>query len=128
SGDDNTATGALAVQFLATGSLNTAAGFLALSSNSDGDYNTAIGAKALKKSLGTKNIAIGYQAGVSLTNGNNNVYIGSPGAGDESQTIRIGTAQAATFIAGINTAGGGGTAAMGEGEGQIWATVASGAQ
>src|SRR5262249_56340584 len=96
--------------------------------NRDGPTNPAVGAKALKKSLGSKNIAIGYQAGVTLTNGNNNIYIGNQGAGDESQTIRIGTAQAATFIAGINTAGGGGTAAMGEGEGQIWATVASGAQ
>ena len=34
-------------------------------------------------------------------NGNNNIYIGNLGAGDESQTIRIGTAQAQTFIAGI---------------------------
>src|SRR5262249_24677945 len=125
SGDDNTATGALAVQFLATGSLNTAAGFLALSSNSDGDYNTAIGAKALKKSLGTKNIAIGYQAGVSLTNGNNNVYIGSPGAGDEFQTIRIGTAQTQTFIAGINVAGVSGTAVVVNANGQLGVTLSS---
>jgi len=36
-----------------------------------------------------------------LINGNNNVYIGHQGSGDESQTIRIGTAQARTFIAGV---------------------------
>jgi Chaperone of endosialidase len=84
--------------------LNTASGFQALSSNVAGANNTAVGAKALKKSAGTKNIGIGFQAGVSLVNGNNNIYIGNQGAGDGSQTIRIGTAQTQTFIAGINAA------------------------
>src|SRR5262249_3505279 len=68
---------------------------------------------------GTKNIGIGYQAGVTLTNGNNNIFIGNQGVGDESQTIRIGTAQAQTFIAGINTAGVSGTAGGGDANGQI---------
>jgi len=102
----------LALHFLASGSFNTAEGYQALFVNSDGANNTAVGAKALKKSLGTKNIAIGYQAGVSLINGNNNIYIGNQGAGDESQTIRIGTAQPETFIAGINVAGVSGTAVV----------------
>src|SRR5262249_33748171 len=35
---------------------------------------------------------------------NNNLYIGNQGVGDESQTIRIGTAQTGTFIAGIANA------------------------
>jgi hypothetical protein len=87
-----------------TGNNNTATGFQSLESNAVGANNTAVGAKALKKSLGTKNIGIGYQAGVTLTNGNNNIFIGNQGVGDESQTIRIGTAQAQTFIAGINNA------------------------
>src|SRR5262249_9076244 len=60
--------------------------------------------KALQRSTGTKNIGIGFQAGMSLINGSNNIYIGNQGNGDELQTIRIGTAQAQTFIAGINTA------------------------
>ena len=102
-GTNNTATGAQALVFNDTGNLNTASGFQALFSNIDGLSNTAVGAKALKKSLGTKNIGIGYQAGVSLINGNNNIYIGSAGNGDESQTIRVGTAQTSTFIAGIAT-------------------------
>jgi hypothetical protein len=38
---------------------------------------------------------------VALTTGNNNIYIGNQGAVSESQTIRIGTAQTSTFIAGI---------------------------
>jgi len=79
-------------------------GVNALANSVSGSNNTAIGFKALKKSLGTKNIAIGYQAGVTLTNGNNNIYIGNQGGGDESQTIRIGTAQTRTFMAGIGTA------------------------
>jgi hypothetical protein len=79
-------------------------GFQALHNNGNGTSNTAVGAKALKKSLGTKNIAIGFQAGVTLVTGNNNIYIGNQGAGDESQTIRIGTAQTGTFMAGINGA------------------------
>jgi hypothetical protein len=103
-GGNNTATGASALQSNDTGNLNTATGFQALNNNIGGAKNTAVGAKALKKSLGTKNIAIGYQAGVTLTTGNNNIYIGNSGNGDESQTIRIGTAQSSTFIAGINTA------------------------
>src|SRR5262249_433834 len=47
---------------------------------------------------------IGFQAGVSLVNGSNNIYIGNQGNGDEFQTIRIGTAQTGTFIAGIANA------------------------
>src|SRR5262249_44593839 len=73
--------------------------------NAVGNNNTAVGAKALRNSTGTKNIGIGYQAGVNLTTGNNNIYLGNAGAGNESQTIRIGTAQTQTFIAGIATAG-----------------------
>jgi hypothetical protein len=50
-------------------------------------------------------LAIGFQAGINLTGGNNNIYIGSvSGASVESQTIRIGQAQRQTFIAGIGNA------------------------
>jgi hypothetical protein len=38
-----------------------------------------------------------------LATGNNNIYIGHQGAGNESQTIRIGAAQTKTFIAGIDS-------------------------
>src|SRR5262249_288401 len=100
-GSFNTASGSDALLQNDTGNLNTATGFQALESNIAGNNNVAIGAKALKKALGTKNIAIGYQAGGSLQTGNNNIYIGNQGAGDEFQTIRIGTAQTSTFIAGI---------------------------
>jgi len=103
-GNNNTATGDQALFRNSTGANNTATGDQALFRNSTGANNTATGANALRNALGTKNIAIGYQAGVTLTNGNNNIYIGNQGAGDEFQTIRIGTAQAQTFIAGIGNA------------------------
>jgi len=104
-GNNNTATGANALVSNTEGSGNTSAGALALQFNVTGSNNTAIGLKALKKSLGTKNIGIGYQAGVMLTSGSNNIYIGNQGGANiESQTIRIGTAQAQTFIAGIGNA------------------------
>jgi len=103
SGSSNTAVGQSVLLGNSTSSDNSAIGSQALMSGSGG-RNTAIGSKALKKSLGTKNIGIGYQAGVTLTIGNNNILIGNQGVGDESQTIRIGTAQTGTFIAGIANA------------------------
>jgi hypothetical protein len=124
-GSSNTATGSSALTSNTTGTNNTASGFFALQNNTAGLENTAIGAKALKKSTGTKNIGIGYQAGVTLTSGNNNIYIGNQGASVESETIRIGTAQAATFIAGINTAGMSGTAVVVDANGQLGVTLSS---
>src|SRR5262245_11312696 len=103
-GANNTATGAGALPANNTGNENTATGVDALSYNTSGMRNTAVGRNALLQSTGNKNIGIGFQAGVSLVNGNNNIYIGNQGAGDEFQTIRIGTAQAQTFIAGVGTA------------------------
>jgi len=41
---------------------------------------------------------------VTLQTGNNNIFIDNQGAGAELQTIRIGTAQTGTFIAGIANA------------------------
>jgi hypothetical protein len=43
-------------------------------------------------------------AGFTLGVGNNNVYIDNPGNGDESLTMRLGSAQTSTFIAGVTTA------------------------
>jgi Chaperone of endosialidase len=103
-GNNNTATGTSALTQNTTGNGNTASGVFALQLNTDGSSNTAVGFKALKKSTGTKNIGIGYQAGATLSSGSNNIYIGNVGGGDESQTIRIGTAQMGTFIAGIANA------------------------
>ena len=67
----------------------------------------------------------GSTPGVTLTNGNNNIYIGNQGGGDESQTIRVGTTQTRTFMAGINTAGVSGTAVVVDANGQLGITLPS---
>jgi hypothetical protein len=50
------------------------------------------------------NIALGFQAGMNLTNGSSNIYIGNFDGTNESGTIRIGEAgtHTNTFIAGVN--------------------------
>src|SRR4029453_9784537 len=99
-----TASGVSALANNTTGNDNTASGRSALRNNTTGFGNTAVARRALFFSTGNKNIAIGFHAGANLTTGNNNVYIGNAGENTESQTIRIGTAQAQTFIAGIANA------------------------
>ena len=103
-GQINTATGFYALVGNLTGDGNTANGFIALQHNTTGGYNTAVGANALgDNTTGTYNIALGYSAGSGHTTGDNNIYVGGGGA-DESDTIRIGGTQTATYIAGINGA------------------------
>jgi hypothetical protein len=94
-GENNTASGAEALYSNTTGSDNTASGYQALYSNTKGSYN----------------IALGYLAGYyapdgkeTETTGSSNIYIGanvSPGSAAESNTIRMGNGQTATYIAGI---------------------------
>ncbi len=103
-GNDNTASGALALFSNTTGSWNTASGVQALE-NAFGAKNTAVGRQALQNVTGSQNIAVGHRAGWTLVLGNNNIYLGNPGAGDESKTMRLGSTQTKTFIAGVVTAG-----------------------
>jgi hypothetical protein len=124
-GSNNTASGESALYSNTTGNWNTATGVFALENNLTGSDNTAVGGKALKKATGTKNIGIGFQAEASLTIGNNNIYVGNIGGGDESQTIRIGTAQEATFIAGINGVSVSGVPVMVDGNGQLGVFLSS---
>jgi len=105
-GNNNTATGYQAL-FSNRGSANTANGGRALENNTTGDSNTAVGWEALFKyrllTTGSNNIALGANAGSSLTNGSYNIDIGNEGVADESGTIRIGDSnQTATYIAGIS--------------------------
>ncbi len=62
-------------------------------------YASAEYVKVLFNSTGNKNIAIGFKAGVALTSGNSDIYLGHPGASSESQTMRLGSTQTSTFIA-----------------------------
>jgi hypothetical protein len=103
-GNFNTASGRGALRDNTTGNFNTASGFGALASNPHGSLNTATGYNALVDNNGSNNIALGASAGINLTTGSNNIDIGNGGVGDESATIRIGTEQRTTYIAGIREA------------------------
>jgi hypothetical protein len=125
-GGTNTAVGASALRFNTTGVNNTAAGAIALHSNDTGANNTAIGREALFANLsGNNNITLGYKAGFNTT-GSNNIAIGNQGVAGESSTIRIGTSQARTFLAGIHgKTVGGGSMVLSNSSGQLGTVVSS---
>jgi Chaperone of endosialidase len=103
-GSNNTADGASALFNNTVGTDNTADGVSALTNNVSGNFNTAIGASALfNNTTGSNNIALGFLAGDNVT-GDNNIDIGAEGVAGDSNTIRIGTNQRGTFIAGIRGA------------------------
>ncbi len=103
SGWNNTANGLQALFFNREGSDNTANGGVALCLNTSGSYNTADGFMALyNNTSGSTNIALGQFAGYNIYTGNNNIDIGNPGVTSDNNTIRIGSSQTATFIAGIS--------------------------
>jgi len=100
-GSQNTAVGYAAL-YASNGNYNAAVGFEALFRNTTGDQNTGHGYGSLySNTTGTNNIAEGYLAGYYLTTGSNNIDIGNRGVAAEGNTIRIGAAQTATYIAGI---------------------------
>jgi hypothetical protein len=103
-GSNNTANGATALSNNTVGTDNTADGVSALANNVTGNFNTAIGVNALfNNTTGSNNIALGFLAGDNVT-GDDNIDIGAEGVADDSNTIRIGTNQRGTFIAGIRGA------------------------
>jgi hypothetical protein len=102
-GHDNTATGSNALELNTTGFNNTANGSSALQQNTAGANNTASGIGALNQNtIGNGNIGLGILGGAALTTGDNNIDIGNVGVAGESNTIRVGTGQTATYIAGIS--------------------------
>ncbi|HEY2922400.1 MAG TPA: tail fiber domain-containing protein, partial [Candidatus Binatia bacterium] len=125
-GRNNTAAGDSALQNNTTGITNTANGVSALQNNTTGAENTALGNQALQfNTSGNNNIAVGSGAGHNLTTGANNIDIGSSGVMPESDTIRIGISQSATFIAGINGTAVTGTAVVVNGSGQLGVAASS---
>jgi hypothetical protein len=125
-GFNNTANGVDALRNNTTGFNNTANGLNALSGNSTGANNTAIGAFALANNTASRNIALGRNAGRSLTTGSDNIDIGNAGVMGESTTIRIGVqgTQTRTFVAGISGSPIAGTSVVVSGVGRL-GTVAS---
>jgi len=124
-GSANVADGVNALFSNTTGYQNTASGVTALSSNIGGFNNTAVGFGALSQSTGNRNIAIGFQAGSTLTNGSTNIYIGHPGDGDELKTMRLGSAQKRTFVAGIANTNVNGTPVVIDANGQLGVVLSS---
>jgi hypothetical protein len=119
-GGSNTAVGEVALQSNVSGSFNTAAGAKALNDNVTGFFNTACGYQALQNNTGGNfNIALGVSAGANLVAGGSNIYIGSPGVAREDKTIRIGTGQTQTFVAGISGVAVTGPAVHVNGSGQL---------
>jgi len=105
-GNSNSALGASALYSNSTASNVSAVGYQALYSNTTGSYGTALGYESLFRSQsGIANIGVGPLAGQNIVKGELNIDIGSWGAADESNTIRIGLPQyhLHTFIAGIAT-------------------------
>lgn len=100
-GGGNVAIGVGALSYSVNGGNNVAVGLNALS-QSTGDYNTAVGTNALSDTTGGQNIALGLAAGGNITTGSNNIDIGNQAPGNESNTIRIGSSQTATYLAGVS--------------------------
>jgi hypothetical protein len=103
SGELNVAVGYGALP-LDTSSENVAVGYEALKAATTGTENVAVGPDTLPDvTTGGQNIAIGTGAGGGITAGGNDIVIGTRFTGsDESNTIRIGDIQNATYIAGIS--------------------------
>lgn len=102
-GDANVAVGYKALADTVAGNSNVAVGRFALESHGASSTNVAVGAEALRGLTGgIGNVAIGYRAGEYLLTGSSNILIDNRGTTSESGTIRLGSTQTATYIAGID--------------------------
>lgn len=110
-----------------TGAANTGLGDLTLLTNTTASGNTALGVNALfNNTTGTSNIAVGQFAGFNWTIENGNIAIGNNGVAAESNAIRIGAGQTATYIAGISGAtSAGGVAVFVDGAGHLGTITSS---
>ncbi len=120
SGGANVAVGADAMLQNVDGSSNVAVGRWALAVSLSPQQNVAVGHTALFRAAASRNVAIGHEAGSSITtgtdnimighragfdtsgSGSNNIYIGSNGFGPDVNTIRVGNStHVGAVIAGI---------------------------
>jgi YVTN family beta-propeller protein len=113
-GGNNTAVGVQSLFTDVNGPGNTAVGYQALYNNSGIiGHNTAVGYQALSTNTsGGNNIALGYQAGSAFTGASGNIDIGNTGTSSDANTIRIGTSQTATYIAGVINGNGSGLTSL----------------
>jgi hypothetical protein len=100
-GFDNIGIGVSALYDGTTGYQNTAVGTYSFADMISGNGNVGIGYGAFGNMTGgNDNVGVGYGAGTALTSGNNNIYIGNNGESSESNIIRIGSSQTATYFPG----------------------------
>jgi hypothetical protein len=100
----NTFSGLKAGYHNTSGSYNTFSGEGAGNENTSGVVNTFFGFQAgFNNTTGSGNIFIGDAAGSNNTTGSNDIYIGNSGptSGAESNAIRIGNSQTATYLAAL---------------------------
>jgi len=102
SGNNNIFAGFVAGHSNTTGSQNVFLGNGAGQANTTGQNNTLVGwASGSSNVTGTDNIYLGYTSGQNAT-GSNDIYLGEVSSSlSESDTIRIGTTQAAAYMSGI---------------------------
>jgi len=106
SGGYNTANGTYALYANISGNNNTASGTYALWYDTNGSGNTAVGSGALgTNTSGSYNIALGYGAGGAITTGSSNIDIGNAGFAADTNIVRIGSSQTATYLPGTVYAG-----------------------
>jgi len=98
-----------------------AIGGRALFASTIGSDNVGLGNQAgLNITTGDENICIGFGSGLGLATGSNNIRIGDHNGEKEDDTIRIGSAQTKTIVAGIFGAVVlGGTAVVVNSEGEL---------
>jgi len=128
----NTAVGGTALDSLTTGTLNVAIGNNCIEDITTGSQNTAVGVACGNAGLdtGSNNTFLGYAAGSAYTGAeSHNICIGHgvDGTLGESDVIRIGDTQTATFVAGIfgATVGGTGIPVVVDNAGQLGTVVSS---
>jgi hypothetical protein len=94
-----------------TGYGNTALGAHALYDNVSGYSNVAVGRFALFSTTGSRNVGLGFRAGVYVGSGNDNIHVSNEGSSTDDRQIRIGTVGTQTHasMAGIH----GNTSALG---------------
>jgi hypothetical protein len=125
-GSSNTAVGVDALQDTTSGSNNVVVGLGAGLLNTAGSNNVLIGMNAGTHTTGDNNIALGFGAGSQIAGGTGNIDIGNAAPGDESNVIRIGGSQTATFLAGVSGAtSAGGTAVLVNGAGRLGTATSS---
>jgi len=116
-GVENALFGALAGDALTDADFNTAIGSKALETDTQGSKSTAVGRNALKNqnfssATDSHNVAVGFEAGLGVTTGEKNTFVGSQAGGDSTFTGDSNTLVG--YAAGFNLTSGGNNLFLGK--------------